>query len=389
MIASSSSSSSSSSSTYQFNINSLTGSNSETNNSNEISKDLDHKIGFHPWKNSTHFIESAAVIDYSSSTSPLSTSSSSTANTASSFTPIMNQQPQHVSNEYMYNQHHHHQQQQQHQHQHQQRMLNYNQNYSTNNTNNWWSDSNNVAWLHQQNQNHSQFYSIPNQQQLSHHHHHLHYQHHQEQLDQNLYDHNNTNSGLSYTHLFSSTSTSPNTTTAYHNHFTKASNNDSNNNNNNNNDTNFNNSQNNESSSQFDNRLISITNGIDKSQSQLRINKQTGIENNLSQLIPDESVLINNNNNNGLTNVNNNNNNDESLPKTGKITKTGKKSNVGRYSGRSQCDCPNCTEADRLEPNATTANIKKRTVHSCHIPGCGKIYNKTSHLKAHLRWHTG
>ncbi len=386
MIASSSSSSSSSSSTYQFNINSLTGSNSETNNSNEISKDLDHKIGFHPWKNSTHFIESAAVIDYSSSTSPLSTSSSSTANTASSFTPIMNQQPQHVSNEYMYNQHHHHQQQQQHQHQHQQRMLNYNQNYSTNNTNNWWSDSNNVAWLHQQNQNHSQFYSIPNQQQLSHHHHHLHYQHHQEQLDQNLYDHNNTNSGLSYTHLFSSTSTSPNTTTAYHNHFTKASNNDSNNSNNNN-DTNFNNSQNNESSSQFDNRLISITNGIDKSQSQLRINKQTGIENNLSQLIPDESVLINNNNN-GLTNVNNNNN-DESLPKTGKITKTGKKSNVGRYSGRSQCDCPNCTEADRLEPNATTANIKKRTVHSCHIPGCGKIYNKTSHLKAHLRWHTG
>jgi hypothetical protein len=42
-----------------------------------------------------------------------------------------------------------------------------------------------------------------------------------------------------------------------------------------------------------------------------------------------------------------------------------------------------------LEPNASTATIKKRNVHSCHIPGCGKIYNKTSHLKAHLRWHTG
>ena len=60
-----------------------------------------------------------------------------------------------------------------------------------------------------------------------------------------------------------------------------------------------------------------------------------------------------------------------------------------RYGGRSQCDCPNCAEADRLEPNASSANVKKRTVHSCHIPGCGKIYNKTSHLKAHLRWHTG
>ena len=58
-----------------------------------------------------------------------------------------------------------------------------------------------------------------------------------------------------------------------------------------------------------------------------------------------------------------------------------------RYTGRAVCDCPNCQEAERLGPAG--AHLRKKNLHNCHIPGCGKIYGKTSHLKAHLRWHTG
>ncbi|VDL88940.1 unnamed protein product [Schistocephalus solidus] len=50
-----------------------------------------------------------------------------------------------------------------------------------------------------------------------------------------------------------------------------------------------------------------------------------------------------------------------------------------RYVGRTSCDCPNCLAAE----------LRRHNLHSCHVPGCGKVYNKTSHLKAHLRWHTG
>ena len=55
---------------------------------------------------------------------------------------------------------------------------------------------------------------------------------------------------------------------------------------------------------------------------------------------------------------------------------------------RVACTCPNCASgvnARSINPDGTPK--KKR--HVCHFPRCGKVYGKTSHLRAHLRWHTG
>lgn len=59
-------------------------------------------------------------------------------------------------------------------------------------------------------------------------------------------------------------------------------------------------------------------------------------------------------------------------------------STPSRRLRRVACTCPNCQAEGR---NTSGENKKKQ--HICHMPGCGKVYGKTSHLRAHLRWHTG
>nr|AVT42526.1 zinc finger transcription factor Sp5 [Nymphon molleri] len=52
-----------------------------------------------------------------------------------------------------------------------------------------------------------------------------------------------------------------------------------------------------------------------------------------------------------------------------------------RKSKIESCRCPKCIEAEKTG--------KKKTEHICYVEGCGKIYKKTSHLKAHIRGHNG
>lgn len=54
---------------------------------------------------------------------------------------------------------------------------------------------------------------------------------------------------------------------------------------------------------------------------------------------------------------------------------------------RVACTCPNCVSGMNTGKNGDGTLRKKQ--HICHFPNCGKVYGKTSHLRAHLRWHTG
>ncbi|XP_026074443.1 transcription factor Sp3-like isoform X4 [Carassius auratus] len=56
----------------------------------------------------------------------------------------------------------------------------------------------------------------------------------------------------------------------------------------------------------------------------------------------------------------------------------------GKRLRRVACTCPNCKEG-----GGRGSNMGKKKQHVCHIADCGKVYGKTSHLRAHLRWHSG
>ena len=51
---------------------------------------------------------------------------------------------------------------------------------------------------------------------------------------------------------------------------------------------------------------------------------------------------------------------------------------------RQACTCANCIHGVKVQ----TPDGTMRRLHVCDFPNCGKTYGKTSHLRAHIRWHS-
>ncbi|XP_078280602.1 transcription factor Sp2 isoform X1 [Rhinoraja longicauda] len=62
---------------------------------------------------------------------------------------------------------------------------------------------------------------------------------------------------------------------------------------------------------------------------------------------------------------------------------SGQQGQQAKKMKRMACTCPNCKDGDKR-----SGDVGKKK-HICHIPGCEKVFRKTSLLRAHVRLHTG
>ena len=56
---------------------------------------------------------------------------------------------------------------------------------------------------------------------------------------------------------------------------------------------------------------------------------------------------------------------------------------------RVACTCLNCASGANSKKATNPDGSPRKKQHVCHYPNCSKVYGKTSHLRAHIRWHTG
>jgi len=112
------------------------------------------------------------------------------------------------------------------------------------------------------------------------------------------------------------------------------------------------------------------------------------LANNASMVHYDSNITSDSNNDNITTSLSHSQNNHTNICNNNSNSNDHSSAQTQKKLKRLACTCPNCRDGDNTRSNSG-AGVDKKKQHICHFPDCNKVYGKTSHLRAHLRWHSG